>query len=1187
MKLKFTKQFVAIVACLLGVSAAFSQQRTPLDIATEHVRTHFKEWGLTERDITGMSVSDQYTDPTTGISRVFFNQAHMGVILYNAITNVSITSDGKVFHVGRRFVPDMASRINTTAPVLSAEAAVIKLMEHLELPYEPLRAKGQDAKGFLVFDKGNIAKEDIKARLSYQLYGDAVMLAWDVALAPVKSADMWSIRVDAVNGSILDKTNWTVYCQVDGRSFAHNHDHCEAAHHHQHETKNTTASLNMAASGSYNIWPWPAESPIHGNRQIVVEPHDVTASPFGWHDINGQAGAEYTITRGNNVHAYEDSDADDQSADNEPDGGASLIFDFPYDANAEPTTYVDASTVNLFYWNNLMHDFAYQYGLTPAAGSFQTNNYGGGGAGGDEVHAEAQDGGGTNNANFATPPDGGNGRMQMFLWDGAEPSEIFTVQEPAVVAGQYESAQPAANWGAGAYASATGVSAEVVIVQDEAAEDLFSDACNPIVNTAELVGKIALIDRGGCEFGFKALAAQNVGAVGVIICNFESAPAGMGPGAVGGQVNIPVISLGSTNCQTLRQFAGNGLKATIKLPNAPTGPSQIDGDLDNGVIAHEYGHGISNRLTGGPSAAGCLSNQEQMGEGWSDFMSLITSAKPGDNGEQARGIGNYADGLAPDAGGIRHYPYTRDMTINPLTYGDIPNETIPHGVGAFWCAILWDLYWNLSDLEGWDPDIFYGTGGNNKAIRLVFEGMKIQPCSPGFIDGRDAIIAADQALNGGANKCLIWKTFARRGVGLSASQGSSDAVGDEVEAFDVPCECRDEVTVTKAVTPFIEAGDEIEVEMTIENCKTTTRTGVVITDELPDGTQYKAGSANFPATVAGNVLTIEIGDVAFDQVVNVTYQLTTDPDKFSISFWLDDVPNDEEETEDNWIYDTDINAATLNLFAIQDAVSNSPAYAWAAPSLETESRTTLELAEPWEVVGNRPTLRFYHRYETQPGVDAGFIEVKKATDNTYTKVGDKMLRNGYTGGVQYGEAFVIPNLQGWSGSSNGNFVATYVDVKDWLGEDLVFRFRFGTNDGTGGTLGWVVDDMEFMDLLAYNSEACLSSNENDNICVIAPEEGTIVDTKLVNSTTESLDNLSMTVFPNPASEVINISLDAATHQEVGLSLVSVDGQLMGERKFNLQGKHSLQLQVGQLPAGFYFVKVSTDEGVMVRKVVVE
>jgi len=48
-----------------------------------------------------------------------------------------------------------------------------------------------------------------------------------------------------------------------------------------------------------------------------------------------------------------------------------------------------------------------------------------------------------------------------------------------------------------------------------------------------------------------------------------------------------------------------------------------DGDFDNGVIVHEYGHGISNRLAGGPSTSGCLSNDEQMGEGWSDWFGLV------------------------------------------------------------------------------------------------------------------------------------------------------------------------------------------------------------------------------------------------------------------------------------------------------------------------------------------------------------------------------------------------------------------------------------------------------------------------------------------------------------------------------------------------------------------------------------
>src|SRR5690606_41997437 len=94
--------------------------------------------------------------------------------------------------------------------------------------------------------------------------------------------------------------------------------------------------------------------------------------------------------------------------------------------------------------------------------------------------------------------------------------------------------------------------------------------------------------------------------------------------------------------------------------------------------------------------------------------------------------------------------------------------------------------------HGFNPDFYVFTGdinqdaGNIQALALVTEGMKLQPCSPGFVDGRDAIFAADQAIYGGANECLLWDAFAKRGLGFSASQGSSSSRTDGIEAFDTP-----------------------------------------------------------------------------------------------------------------------------------------------------------------------------------------------------------------------------------------------------------------------------------------------------------------------------------------------------------------------------------------------------------------
>jgi hypothetical protein len=102
----------------------------------------------------------------------------------------------------------------------------------------------------------------------------------------------------------------------------------------------------------------------------------------------------------------------------------------------------------------------------------------------------------------------------------------------------------------------------------------------------------------------------------------------------------------------------------------------------------------------------------------------------------------------------------------------------------------WRL-WNLVDRHGYNANIYdsWSTGGNNLAVQLVMDGMKFQPCSPGFVDGRNAILAADTALTGGVNRCEIWRGFAKRGLGVSANQGLSTNRTDGTEAFDLPASC--------------------------------------------------------------------------------------------------------------------------------------------------------------------------------------------------------------------------------------------------------------------------------------------------------------------------------------------------------------------------------------------------------------
>jgi extracellular elastinolytic metalloproteinase len=177
-----------------------------------------------------------------------------------------------------------------------------------------------------------------------------------------------------------------------------------------------------------------------------------------------------------------------------------------------------------------------------------------------------------------------------------------------------------------------------------------------------------------------------------------------------------------------------------------------------------------------------------MGEGWSDWFGLMMTIKPGDTPGKIRGIGTYAQGQPTNGRGIRPAPYSTDFSVNNFTYAATNSTGIsqPHGIGFVWSTMLWDMTWDLIAKYGYSEDLYNGKGGNNMAMQLVIDGLKLQPCSPGFVNGRDAILAADMLNYNGANQELIWRAFAKRGLGFSASQGLTNNRFDQVEAFDLP-----------------------------------------------------------------------------------------------------------------------------------------------------------------------------------------------------------------------------------------------------------------------------------------------------------------------------------------------------------------------------------------------------------------
>ncbi len=783
-----------VLTAALPAAAGFLSQPAdgdPLDIAMAYLKANYPELGLEAGDLAELSLSYRYETPGIGVTHLFFKQHIDGIEIVNGDLSIHVDRQGRILNLGNRLVARVHEKVEAGAPALEPETALLSAARPLGLDAAKARTPrllGSSAGPApeSLFAGGELSLEEIPVRLRY--YGDEngrLRLVWDLSLRLHDESHWWNLWVDAIDGEVVAGSDW-----ID--------------------------------DDSYRVFPLPLENPNDGDRRLVVDPANSAASPFAWHDTNGVAGAEFTDTRGNNVFAQEDTDGNNVGGFR-PDGGPSLVFDFPLDLTMDPSTYIPAAVTNLFYWNNILHDLLFHYGFDEAAGNFQQINYTGAPGGGDAVRADAQDGSGTNNANFATPPDGIAPRMQMFIWT-APPT--LTVNAPAAIAGDY----PAGSADFGAVLDAVGVSGIVELVNDnddQGGTASVTDGCQALVGFTP--GRVALIDRGACEFGLKVLNAENAGAVAAIVVNNQGDDViNMGGGVNGGSVTISSVFIGQSNGDTIKNHLAAPVDVTLKTVGVDR-----DSDLDNGIIAHEYGHGLSNRLTGGRLNVNCLNNTEQAGEGWSDWMTLVFNAHPTDTAKTPRGIGTYVIFEPTNGQGIRNFPYTTDLTVNPQTYADVATTNIPHGVGEIWASMLWEMYWRLVERDGFSKNFYTGGGGNNQAMQLTVDGLKLQSCSPGFVDARDAIIQADLARYGGINECVLWKAFAKRGLGFSASQGTP-AVGNETEAFDIPASCQGLVLstpfpgVANAKNKFVVTGASPSQKITLVTASQTGSTTVNI-----------------------------------------------------------------------------------------------------------------------------------------------------------------------------------------------------------------------------------------------------------------------------------------------------------------------------------------------------------------------
>ncbi|MFM7710928.1 MAG: M36 family metallopeptidase [Ferruginibacter sp.] len=539
-----------------------------------------------------------------------------------------------------------------------------------------------------------------------------------------------------------------------------------------------------------------------------------------------------------------------------------------------------------------------------------------------------------------------------------------------------------------------------------------------------------------------------------------------------------------------------------------------DGDLDNGVIAHEFGHGISNRLTGGPANSSCLGNAEQGGEGWSDYIALMTTTNWAtatvSDGPIARPIGTYLFGQSPTGAGIRTYPYSTSLSVNPNTYATMATTTgAVHRIGEIWCTALWEMTWELIAIDGINPNIFNpaGTGGNSVAFKLVMEGMRLQPCSPGFIDARNAILRADTLLYNARYSCAIWKAFAKRGMGKFASQGSSNSTTDQTADF----------TVNGGVVLSLRqnlaqqlAGLNVTYTATIQAGNCSNLLNYILRDTLPSNVSYVNGGnydptnrvVSFPVNInAGDsqqyVFTVKINQNAYFPTVNLFEE--TVPTTTVSGLWTR-----SSNVTTNWTTSTAQSSSAPNALFCQNLTSAS----------DIKLETTASISLP----ANPPRLSFMGYVNAEAGYDGGVVEITTNNGTTWTDLGSNMLSGGYNGTIAV-DNVTLSGRSAFTGN-NGGFNRTVINLNNYANQSIRFRFRFASDPGVGGT-GWFVDDVLIKEVAQVNMRANLFSPSNtrvlfaDTITGILPAADTCTDPVIAATPTSSAvcegDNASFTV----------------------------------------------------------------------------
>ncbi len=1056
-------------------------------------------------------------DTGEGVVIVSFERVLEGIPVFRDQLNVAMTQRLEPVALTGYLTPHTQTPFRTQPRfVLSAASAVgwafYDLTGSRLLPAQLLPSAGAHEGGWERFTTASGLAP--RARPVWYGLAEGLEAAYHVEVEAFREgsadADAYAYVVSAVDGRVLFRKNLTESDAFGYRVWA-----------------DSTSFLPDDGPQGVTGTPHPTGLP-DGYQPPLVLPRLVTLQngPISTNDPWLAAGA--TETRGNNADAYADIASPDGfgTGDIRAATTAAGKFDRTYDTAQTPKATADqsaAAVTQLFYNVNFLHDWFYDVGFNEASGNAQDNNFGRGGLGADSLRAEAQDSSGTNNANMRTPADGQRPVMQMYVFRAANGISEARVTSPATLAKAYTP-------GVATFGPTTfNVTGELALVNDGVGTP--GDGCEAPF-AAGTSGKIAVIDRGGgtCTIPQRVANAAAAGAIGVLVVNNVTGTAPSLTGTATG-ATLPVLSVTLADGTAMKSALATG---TVSMKLTRAAMTDRDGTLDNAIVAHEWGHYISNRLVG--NSVGLSNNQgRSMGEGWGDFHAMLMVVREGDdalpgnaNFNGVYGLSGYATLIFGYDGyyyGIRRTPYSTDFAKNALTFKHIQSGTaLPtthpisgwlvgsnnaevHNAGEIWAQMLWECYAALLR----DKTRLSFSEANKRMRSYLVAGYKLTPSAPTFLEARDAILAAASAKDSD-DFVLLAKAFAKRGAGIGAkapAKTSFDHAG-VVESFAtggdlamVKAALTDDVGCDRDGT--LDNKETGTLTLTLKNTGTAqlSATTGTLTVTTPGVTVMGGNAVTFPsskpgATTSAKVTLALTGAAA---VTTVNAQLSfTDPDlaipgartgaiTFRANYDYKDATatlDDVEAPKTVWTAKADPALDTASPWARSSAGAGQTV--WLGPNPAAAADTSL-ISPPLKVAATGSlSFSFKHRFdfETTGTVlnDGGVLELSTDNGATWTDIGTRALPT-YNGTLAATGTNPLKGLRAYTGRSTGypNFVTVNVSLgTTYAGQTVLIRFRIGA-DAQGARAGWELDDLSFVGLASPPFPGVVT---DQGLCVNAP-----------------------------------------------------------------------------------------------------